>query len=144
MTFPSPSEATFCVLGNHNTCYIMWFVGRLYGRRLNGITEHFFSPCILAGQIPGPVAVTIVHTLTGGVLGETTFEYVDEVGNVLELLLRDQKLQARYFHLLAKELERRPSSPPRPDNTPKPHSSQLTGKALAEAMLCRLSAYSWW
>ena len=85
-----------------------------------------------------------MHTLTGGVLGETTFEYVDEIGNVLELLLRDQKLQARYFHLLATELERRPSSPPRPDNTPKPHSSQLTGKALAEAMLCRLSAYSWW
>ena len=92
-----------------------------------------------------------MHTLTGGVLGETTFEYVDEVGNVLELLLRDQKLQARYFHLLAKELERRPSSPPRPDNTPKPHSSQLTGKALQTKRLFMVvnennhpnDAYSW-
>ena len=87
-----------------------------------------FLLCILAGQAPGHVAVK-VQTMSGRLLGETTFEYVDEVEHVLQILLHDRKLQARYFYLLAEKLTSRPSETD--DNTHEPPNSQVTGKALA-------------
>lgn len=83
---------------------------------------------ILAGQAPGHVAVK-VQTFTGRLLGETTFEYVDEVEHVLQILLRDRRLQARYFYLLAEKLTSKPSETD--DDTHEPPNSQVTGKALA-------------
>ena len=96
--------------------------------------------CLLysvASQVPGTVTVT-VKSIRGSFLGETSFDYVDEVENVLQMLLRNRRLQARYFLLLAQELGNRSLSDPtdhlKEDKHPSEHfSSQKPGITLVEA-----------
>lgn len=96
--------------------------------------------CLLysvASQVPGTVTVT-VKGMTGNFLGETSFDYVDEVENVLQMLLRNRRLQARYFLLLAQELGNRSLSDPtdhlKEDKQPSEHfSSEKPGITLVQA-----------
>ena len=96
--------------------------------------------CLLysvASQVPGTVTVT-VKSIRGNFLGETSFDYVDEVENVLQMLLRNRRLQARYFLLLAQELGNRSLSDPtdhvKEDKHPSEHfSSEKPGITLVEA-----------
>ena len=87
---------------------------------LNRITKCTLSYSFpLACQEPGTVTVN-VESSTGNYLGNTLFEYVDEVQDILQQLVRDSRLQAMFFHFWAQELgnktdeseKRRPSQPP--------------------------------
>ena len=82
----------------------------------------------LAADSPGYVTVK-VHSLQGQYLGETPFHYEDEVEDLLQLLIRDCKLQARYFRLLAQELGNRTSETEK--KTSEPSSFTNTGMILA-------------
>ena len=110
--------------------------------------------CLLysvASHVPGTVTVT-VKSMRRNFLGETSFVYVDEVENVLQLLLRDRQLQARYFLLLAQELGNRSSSDPtdhaKEDKHPSEHfSSEKPGITLVQVtfvliLVIRVSNYS--
>lgn len=99
--------------------------------------------CLLysvASQVPGTVTVT-VKSIRGNFLGETSFDYVDEVENVLQMLLRNRRLQARYFLLLAQELGNRSLSDPtdhvKEDKHPSEHfSSEKPGITLESGVFC--------
>ncbi|KAJ7383811.1 hypothetical protein OS493_025683 [Desmophyllum pertusum] len=77
----------------------------------------------LTGQVPAcpvPGIVTVkVKSSTGNYLGETLFEYVDEIQAILRQLVHDEELQGMFFHLWAQGLgnktdeseKRRPSQP---------------------------------
>ncbi|XP_073227617.1 uncharacterized protein [Porites lutea] len=115
---PHDVESAIARFGNHGAVPLI---------KLNELNMRGRVP---AGQAPGHVAVK-VQTFSGRLLGETTFEYVDEVEHVLQILLRDRKLQARYFYLLAEKLTSKPSETD--DNTHEPPNSQVTGRTAKES-----------
>ena len=54
------------------------------------------SICALASDKPGKVTVT-VHSSTGRILGKTDFLYFDQDEKTLMRLVRDPKLQSKFF-----------------------------------------------
>ena len=90
--------------------------------------------------------------MRGNLLGETSFVYVDEVEDVLQMLLHNRRLQARYFLLLAQELGNRSWTDPtdhiKEDKHPSEHSSsEKPGITLVQAtfvltVVIRVSSYS--
>ena len=105
----------------------------------------------VASHVPGTVTVT-VKSMRGNLLGETSFVYVDEVEDVLQMLLHNRRLQARYFLLLAQELGNRSWTDPtdhiKEDKHPSEHSSsEKPGITLVQAtfvltVVIRVSSYS--
>ena len=73
-----------------------------------------------------------MRSCCGRLLGRTFFEYVDEVEDVLLEMVRDYRLQARYFKLLARELENRETNR---NPTSEPNNIDATGMTLDQGML---------
>lgn len=74
-----------------------------------------------------------MRSYCGRLLGKTSFVYVDEVEDVLLKMVSDYRLQARYFKLLARELE---NSETKKNPTSKPNNIDATGMTLDQGMLC--------
>ena len=69
-----------------------------------------------------------VRTSSGHYLGETSFEYIDDIRDVLQLMLHDAKLQASFFRRLAEKLERKTDETDR-KQPPVSSSLKIAGKA---------------
>lgn len=67
----------------------------------------------LAYQAPGLVTVKVVSS-TGSYLGETLFEYIDEVQDIMRQLVRDKEMHSAFFHIWAQELAKETSKTEEP------------------------------
>lgn len=70
-----------------------------------------FDP--LAYPSPGVVTVQVVSS-TGSHLGQTLFEYIDPVDDILKKLVHDKELHSRFFYLMAQEMRTALSKPEKP------------------------------
>jgi len=70
-----------------------------------------------------------VHTSSGDYLGETPFEYFDEIKDTLQLVIRNDRLRALFFRLMAQDLENK-SSETLSKETLISSSFKITGKAI--------------
>lgn len=64
----------------------------------------------LAYPTPGFVTVKVLSS-AGRVLGETSFEYIDVVEDILKKLVHDTRMQSKFFHCWAQELGKVLSEP---------------------------------